>query len=98
MRDAEDVRAYRQLLGPRAIVSEDGEGLPEQRAMCTRYLPEGAWCLFLDDDLTHIEKPAHPSTHELFMLAFLTAHQRGVNLWGLNTSSDARNLRDNVSN
>ena len=96
LRDAEDVRAYRRL-GLRAIVSEDEGGLPEQRAMCTRYLPEGAWCLFLDDDVTHIAKPAHLSTHQLFMLAFLTARQRGVNLWGLNTSSDGRNLRDQVS-
>ena len=65
--------------------------------MCTRYLPQGAWCVFLDDDLTHIAKPAHLSTHELFMLAFLMGRQRGVNLWGLNTSSDGRNLRDQVS-
>ena len=96
LRDAEDVRAYRRL-DLRIIVSEDGRGLPEQRTMCTRYLPEGSWVLYLDDDVTHIHRPAHLSVHHLIMLAFLTSQHRHVKLWGLNTSSDTRNLRDNVS-
>jgi len=73
------------------IVSE-AKGLPEQRRMCTRYLPSGSWCLFLDDDVTHINKPEHLNLHQLIMLGFLTAEQRHVHLWGLNVS--ARNLRD----
>ncbi len=69
----------------RTLVAEAG-GLPE-RSLCTRCLPEGSWCSFLDDDVCHIHKPDYLSLHELVMLAFLTALQRRVHLWGLNTSS-----------
>ena len=69
----------------RTLVAEAG-GLPE-RSLCTRCLPEGSWCSFLDGDVCHIHKPDYLSLHELVMLAFLTALQRRVHLWGLNTSS-----------
>ena len=70
---------------PRTLVAEAG-GLPE-RSLCTRCLPEGWWCSFPGDDVCHIHKPDYLSLHELVMLAFLTALQRRVHLWGLNTSS-----------
>jgi len=94
--DEEDAELYRHL-GIHMRVSAEKGGLPEQRRICTRYAPNGSWSLYLDDDLTHIHKPEHLNTHELLMLAFLTAQQRHVHLWGLNTSCDARNLRGNVS-
>ena len=68
-----------------SLVAEVG-GLP-QRSLCTRCLPEGSRCSFLDDDVCHIHKPDYLSLHELVMLALLTALQRRVHLWGLNTSS-----------
>ena len=71
--------------GLRTLVAEAG-GLPG-RSLCTRCLPEGSWCSFLDDDVCHIHKPDYLSLHDLVMLAFLTALQRRVHLWGLNTSS-----------
>jgi hypothetical protein len=97
LRDADDERLYRHL-GLRVLISEDGQGLPEQRKLCTRYRPAGSWCFFIDDDLTNIHKPEHLNLHELVMLGFLTAKQRHVYLWGLNTSADGRNRRDNYSN
>ena len=69
----------------RTLVAE-ARGLPEC-SLCTRCLPEGSWCSFLDDDDCQIQKPNYVSLHELVMLAFLTALQRRVHLWGLNTSS-----------
>ena len=53
------------------LVAEAG-GLPE-RSLCTRCLPEGSWCSFLDGDVCHIHKPDYLSLQELVMLAFLTA-------------------------
>ena len=96
VRDAEDAELYCRL-GLRMTVSEDARGLPEQRHMCTRYLPAGSWVLHLDDDVTRVEKPSHLNLHEFVMLAFLSAQQRHVHIWGLNVSADARNLRDNYS-
>jgi hypothetical protein len=60
------------------------------------HLPAGSWALYVDDDLTNIYKP-DLNLHELVTLGFLQATQRHVHLWGLNTSSAARNLRDNYS-
>jgi len=94
--DEEDVEQYRPC-GLRMIASEQKHGLPEQRSICTRYLPRGSWCLFLDDDVTSVARPDHLSLHELVMLGFLTAQQRHVHLWGLNTSANPRSLRDSVS-
>ena len=94
VKDEEDVSQYRT--GLRTLVGESG-GLPEQRSLCTRYLPHGSWCLFLDDDVCRIHKPDHLSLHQLVMLGFLTAMQRRANLWGLNTSSNEFNLREGVS-
>ena len=71
--------------GLRTLVAEAG-GLPE-RSLCTRCLPEGSWCSFLDDDFCHVHKPDHLSLRELVMLAFLAVLQRRVHFWGLNTSS-----------
>ena len=71
--------------------------MPDKRRCCTGCLPAGSWCLYLDDDVTRIEKPEYLTTHELIMFGFLTAQQRHVHLFGLNTSSDTRNLRDNHS-
>ena len=64
----------------RTLAAEAG-GLPE-RSLCTRCLPEGSWCSFLDDDVCRIHKPDYMSLHELVMLAFLTALQRRVHLCG----------------
>ena len=76
--DEEDVEQYRPC-GLRVIVTErKGGGLPEQRSVCTRYLPRGSWALFLDDDVTSVARPDHLSLHELVMLGFLTAQQRRV--------------------
>ena len=58
-----------------------------ERGLCTRCLPEGSWCSFLDDDFCHVHKPDHLSLRELVMLAFLAVLQRRVHFWGLNTSS-----------
>ena len=69
----------------RTLVAEAG-GLPE-RSLCTRCLPEGSWCSFLDDDFGHVHKPDHLSLRELVMLAFLAVLQRRAHFWGLNTSS-----------
>ena len=97
VRDREDAGLYCHL-GLRLAVAEDATaGLPEQRRICTKYLPRGSWCLFLDDDVTHIHTPEHLDTHHLIMLGFLTAQQKQVHLWGLNTSADPRNLRENMS-
>jgi len=96
VRDGEDAQMYSQF-GFRMLVAEEGKGLPEQRQICLRYQPTGAWCLFLDDDVIDILKPSHLSVHELVMLGFLEAKQRHARLWGLNTSSDQRNLRDSFS-
>ena len=70
--DEEDVAQYRT--GLRTLVARAG-GLPEQRSICTRYLPQGSWCLFVDDDICRIHKP-NLSLHQLVMLGFLTAMQR----------------------
>ena len=67
------------------LVAEAGR-LPES-SLCTRCLPEGSWCSFLDDDFCHVHKPDHLSLRELVMLAFLAVLQRRVHFWGLNTSS-----------
>ena len=72
-------------------------GLPEQRALCTQHLPAGNWCLPLDDDITNIHRPEGWGIHLLTMAGFILAKQRGAHLWGLNTSANARCLRDNVS-
>ncbi len=94
-RDEQDVAEYRT--GLRTLVAGEAKGLPEQRRLCTRYLPRGTCCLFLDDDIGYIHKPSHLSVHHLVMLGLLTAQQRRAHLWGLNTSSDERNLRETVS-
>ena len=91
VRDDEDAESYRKF-GLHIIVS-DGAGLPEQRHLCTRYLPRGSWCMFLDDDVMSIKKPDHLSVHELIMLGFLAARQRHTLIWGANVSSNPRSLR-----
>ena len=93
VKDEDDRRSYEHL-NLRMLVSEDANGLPEQRAMCVRYMPRGSWALFMDDDVTRVQKPDHLSMHELVMLGFLSAQQRHVHLWGLNVSANPRNLRD----
>ncbi len=94
--DAGEVAAY-EPLGLKISVA--GAGLPEQRKACMAHLPEGSWCLFADDDLTaiHVMKQG-VSTHQVIVWAFLTALERKVFLWGLNTSSNVKFLRENVSN
>lgn len=103
LRDGEDVAAYAHL-GLHTIADEAPAattyGLPEQRRLCLSGRPLGSWSLFLDDDLTSIqplEGAEWMTLHDLITLGFLTAEQEGVALWGLNTSTDARNLRDNTS-
>jgi len=96
VRGEDDAQLYRKL-GLRMLVSKDGSGLPDQRRCCTGCLPAGSWCLYLDDDVTRIEKPEYLTMHELIMVGFLTAQQRHVHLWGLNTSTDRRNLCESHS-
>ena len=75
----------------------DGEGLPEQRLQCLRGVPRGSWVLFIDDDLTDIMSPDELCLHELILLGFLSAKARGVELWGLNVSTNRMHLRETVS-
>ena len=42
VRDAEDAQMYSQF-GFRMLVAEEGKGLPEQRQICLRCQPTGAW-------------------------------------------------------
>jgi hypothetical protein len=97
VRDAEDAKAYGGRLGLRMLVAGEGAGLPAQRRLCTRHAAEGSWCLHLDDDVTHVQKPGHLSMHELFVLGFVVAGQRKVHLWGLNTSANPLCMRETVS-
>ena len=92
--DETDAESYRPL-GLRLLVAPGG--LPQQRAVCTRALPDGSWALHVDDDITEVVKPPDLSLHELIMLGFLVAARSKTQLWGLNTSADARNLRPCVS-
>ena len=92
--DETDAESYRPL-GLRLLVAPGG--LPQQRAVCTRALPDGSWALHVDDDITEVVKPPDLSLHELIMLGFLLAARSRTRLWGLNTSADARNLRPYVS-
>ena len=92
-----DAAAYASL-GLDTLVGVDVDplcGLPEQRRLCLHALPNGTWCLFVDDDLTSIEKLHAVCLHDLIMQGFLTAAQRKSSLWGLNASPHY--LRDNVS-
>ena len=98
VRDREDAGLYCHL-GLRLVVADEAatSGLPEQRKICAQYLPHGTWCLFMDDDVCRIHAPQHLDVHHLIMLGFLTAQQKHVHLWGLNTSADQRNLSDRIS-
>ena len=105
LRDSEDAAAYAHL-GLHTIADEalaltkPTYGLPEQRRLCLSGRPLGTWSLFVDDDVSSIhelEGAAWMTLHDLITLGFLTAEQESVTLWGLNTSTDARNLRDNTS-
>lgn len=100
LRDHEDVNTYFNL-GLDFIVDETiSSGLPEQRRLCLRCRPYGSWTLFLDDDIfdvIKIDAVKHISLHEIIMYSFFTAEREKVNLFGFNTSTDHRNLRDNIS-
>ena len=105
VRDRVDVDAYEHL-GLNLIVDEDRPtevrhgGLPEQRKLCLLGRPNGSWNLFIDDDLRSIlrlERYSHMRLSEIVIYGFLVAARENINLWGLNTSSDQRNLRDNMS-
>ena len=98
VRDREDAGLYCHL-GLRLVVADEAatSGLPEQRKICAQYLPHGTWCLFMDDDVCRIHAPQHLDVHHLIMMGFLTAQQKHVHLWGLNTSADQRNLSDRIS-
>ncbi len=102
LRDARDVDAYAHF-GLNIIVDEVAAqetptyGLPEQRRLCVVGRPLGSWNLFVDDDALSIHTPEGMSLHDLVLLGFLMAEQEGVRLWGLNTSADSRNVRDNIS-
>ena len=91
--DEEDAEHYQ--FGLRRMVAPGG--LPAQRRACTMYLPSGSWCLFMDDDVTRIRKPTHLSVHALIVLGFMSARKRRTHIFGLNTSTNSRSLRDNVS-
>lgn len=94
----EEVADY-QYLGFPMIVVDKQAGLPEQRQMCLRGRPAGAWNLFLDDDVVGFHNLYSPdmSLRQLFILCFLVCERERLNLFGLNTSMDARNLRANIS-
>ena len=96
LRDDVDRAAYAHLGLPMQVLDAPG-GLPEQRALCTRHLPAGSWCLLVDDDITKIHCPEGWGLHLLTMAGFILAKQRVAHLWGLNTSANARCLRENVS-
>jgi len=105
LRDSEDVAAYARH-GLHTIADEVSAlikptyGLPEQRRLCLSGRPLGSWSLFVDDDLESIqqlESASWMTLHDLITLGFLTAEHESVALWGFNTSTDARNLRDNAS-
>ena len=108
VRDVEDANAYASFasLGLRLIIytGSDGvsceQGLPEQRQFCLAQRPLGSWNLFLDDDVKRIHKHEcvqWMTLHDLIIFGFMRAEHAHIRLWGLNTSADVRNLRDQVS-
>lgn len=76
-----------------------------QRILCTMFLPENSWALFLDDDILRIhflkderEQNIYSMTlHDLIMFGFLWTSKEKCKLWGINTSMAPRNMRDTIS-
>ena len=107
--DEEEAIAYGnyETLGLRILVArEEAAGpnctraLPEQRRSCLAHRSYGSWNLFVDDDISRIHlhsKAQWMTLHELIMIGFLRAENKRTRLWGLNTSGDIRNLRNQVS-
>jgi len=96
--DDEDARVYADL-GISVLTSPEA-GLAQQRVYAQHALQKHPWLLFVDDDVSDIKCLEHVAPSSLAALitgGFESARGAGARLWGLNTSSDARNLRHGVS-
>lgn len=106
VRDDEDYAAYDRFrdLGIRLYPSPDpARGLPAQRRLLESLHANGQWLLFLDDDVMAVRmreadgRVVDADLREVVVRGFLEARNSHVGLWGLNTSSDQRNLVPGIS-